>query len=86
MSLVLAILLEWMLRSVNAGTPLTLPTSSVRWAKGLLEVVFEAIDPVTHEFSLSSTDVHRVGGPLLRPPGPGEVLPNKPHTAAYLLS
>ena len=49
------------------------PPPPTRWARGTLEVVFEAVDPVTHEFSLESADVHRVGGRLLRPPGSGRV-------------
>ena len=44
------------------------------WREGTLEVVFEAMDPNTHKFSLAAPDVRRVGGPLMRPPAPGEPL------------
>ena len=44
------------------------------WDSGVLEVVFEALDPHTLTFSLAAPGARRVGGPLLRPPAPGQPL------------
>ncbi|KAG2452610.1 hypothetical protein HYH02_002847 [Chlamydomonas schloesseri] len=44
------------------------------WDSGVLEVVFEALDPRTLTFSLAAPGARRVGGPLLRPPAPGHPL------------
>ena len=44
------------------------------WDSGVLEVVFEAMDPTTLTFSLAAPGARRVGGPLLRPPAPGSPL------------
>ncbi|KAG2446052.1 hypothetical protein HXX76_000654 [Chlamydomonas incerta] len=41
------------------------------WDSGVLEVVFEALDPHTLTFSLAAPGARRVGGPLLRPPASG---------------
>ena len=37
-------------------------------------MVFEAIDPISHEFSLEAPDALRVGGVLQRPPRAGQPL------------
>ncbi len=37
-------------------------------------MVFEALDPATLTFSLGAPGARRVGGPLRRPPAPGEPL------------
>ncbi|KAJ9506637.1 hypothetical protein QJQ45_018294 [Haematococcus lacustris] len=42
------------------------------WDTQILEVVFEALDPETHEFSLAAPGCRRVGGKLMRPPLPGQ--------------
>ncbi|EFJ50760.1 hypothetical protein VOLCADRAFT_103826 [Volvox carteri f. nagariensis] len=44
------------------------------WDTGILEVVYEAIDPATLTFSLAAPGVRRVGGRLQRPPAPGSPL------------
>ncbi|KAG2494572.1 hypothetical protein HYH03_007338 [Edaphochlamys debaryana] len=44
------------------------------WDTGVLEVVFESLNPHTLEFSLAGPGSRRVGGPLLRPPAPGQPL------------
>ncbi len=44
------------------------------WASGVLEVVFEAMDPATLTFSLAAPGARRVGGRLLRPPPPSAPL------------
>ncbi|KXZ49898.1 hypothetical protein GPECTOR_19g349 [Gonium pectorale] len=44
------------------------------WDSGVLEVVYEALDPSTLTFSLAAHGARRVGGRLLRPPAPGSPL------------
>ncbi|GIL47606.1 hypothetical protein Vafri_4399, partial [Volvox africanus] len=44
------------------------------WDTGVLEVVYEAIDPATLTFSLAAPGARRVGGPLQRPPARGTPL------------
>ncbi|GIL97891.1 hypothetical protein Vretimale_3412, partial [Volvox reticuliferus] len=44
------------------------------WDTGVLEVVYEAIDPATLTFSLAAPGARRVGGRLQRPPVPGSPL------------
>ncbi|GLC44183.1 hypothetical protein PLESTB_000899400 [Pleodorina starrii] len=44
------------------------------WDSGVLEVVFEAMDPATLTFSLAAPGARRVGGRLQRPPAPGNPL------------
>ncbi|KXZ49899.1 hypothetical protein GPECTOR_19g350 [Gonium pectorale] len=44
------------------------------WDSGVLEVVFEAMDPSNLTFSLAAQGARRVGGRLLRPPAPGSPL------------
>ncbi|KAI8462969.1 MAG: glycosyl hydrolase [Monoraphidium minutum] len=39
------------------------------WEEQLLEVVFEALDPSTMQFSLTAPDARRIGGPLTARPG-----------------
>ncbi|WIA41557.1 hypothetical protein OEZ86_008923 [Tetradesmus obliquus] len=39
------------------------------WESGLLEVVFEALDPATMSFSLTAPMARRIGGPLQQKPG-----------------
>jgi beta-fructofuranosidase len=39
------------------------------WESGLLEVVFEALDPATMSFSLTAPMARRIGGPLQQMPG-----------------
>ena len=48
--------------------------NTLSWGSGRLEVVFEAIDPLSHEFSLEAPDALRVGGVLQRPPRAGQPL------------
>ncbi len=40
----------------------------------LSQVVFEAVDPITHQFSLAAPGCRRIGGKLAHPPQPGESL------------
>uniref|UniRef100_A0A7S3QUF1 beta-fructofuranosidase n=1 Tax=Dunaliella tertiolecta TaxID=3047 RepID=A0A7S3QUF1_DUNTE len=42
------------------------------WDTGVLEVVFEALDPETHEYSLAAPGCRRVGSKLQRPPALGQ--------------
>ncbi|GLC44182.1 Putative beta-Fructufuranosidase [Pleodorina starrii] len=44
------------------------------WDTGVLEVIYEAIDPATLTFSLAAPGARRVGGRLQRPPAPGNPL------------
>lgn len=44
------------------------------WDSGVLEAVFEALDPATLTFSLAAPGARRVGGKLLRPPALGQPL------------
>lgn len=39
------------------------------WESGLLEVVFEALDPATMTFSLTAPMARRIGGPIQHRPG-----------------